>query len=113
VEAAERLLAGTAAASSGRLNVVALAEEAGLNRTSLYQRHPDLVTDFQTRAGLTPASPTTQAVQGQLDTARTRIAELEKENSALEQRIRTLSAIIAEMSLEADGKSNVVPLRRN
>ena len=63
--------------------------EKGLNRTSLDQRHPDLVTDFKTRAGLTPASPTTQAVQGQLDTARARIAELETENCALEQRVRT------------------------
>lgn len=110
-DAVERLLTNTARASSGRLNVVALAEEAGINRTSLYQRHRDLVDDFKTRAGLAPASPTAQAIQGQLDAAHARITELEQANTAQRQQIRTLTALVVELDLAVDGKTNVIPLK--
>lgn len=111
-DAVDRLLTNTAHASSGRLNVVALAEEAGINRTSLYQRHRDLVDDFKIRAGLAPASPTAQAIQGQLDAARARITELEQANTAQSQQIRTLTALVVELDLATAGRTNVIPLKR-
>jgi hypothetical protein len=40
--------------------------------------------------------PAVQAVPGQLDAARARITELEQENVALQARIRTLTALLAE-----------------
>ncbi len=109
--AAERLLNGTAFRSSGRLSVVALAEEAGLRRTRLYELHREHVDAFLTRAGRTPAGPSTQALHGQLEKARAKIAELKAENAAQQSRIRTLLALISELSLQADGSTNLVPMR--
>jgi hypothetical protein len=110
-EATERLLAGTAQRSSGRLNIVALAEEAGIGRARLYEHHPDLVEAFKSQVGMVPSSPDMQALCGHLDAVRGRIAELEAENGLLQDRIRTLSAVIVELSLHADTQGNVVPLR--
>ncbi|RFC74578.1 hypothetical protein DXZ75_28185 [Streptomyces sp. AcE210] len=42
----DRILQGTPQHSSGALTVVALAEEAGVPRNALNQRHPDLKNDF-------------------------------------------------------------------
>jgi hypothetical protein len=47
--AVERLLSGTARASSAP-TVSSLAREAGINRTSLYQRHPGLIAEFKASA---------------------------------------------------------------
>ncbi|QUW78559.1 hypothetical protein SMIR_04955 [Streptomyces mirabilis] len=44
--AMERILQGTPQYSSGALTIVALAEEAGVPRNALTQRHPDLKNDF-------------------------------------------------------------------
>jgi hypothetical protein len=111
--AAERLLSGSAVRSSGRLNAVALAEEAGINRTRLYDHHFDVLADFKARAGLDTSSPSLAAMSGKLDAAQERIAELADENARLKERIRTLSAIIVELSLDADrGRpADIVPLR--
>ncbi|MET9843930.1 hypothetical protein ACFZC6_17795 [Streptomyces ossamyceticus] len=57
--AMDRILQGTAQHSNGALTIVALAQEAGLPRNALTQRHPDLKNDFyaQVRArGQTPDS---------------------------------------------------------
>jgi hypothetical protein len=111
-EAARRLLAGTARASSGTPAVTSLARESGINRTSLYQRHPGLIAEFKAAAGNAADTPAAQALQGQLDAARTRITSLEQENAALCGRVRALIALVVEMNLEADGKTNVIPLKR-
>ena len=44
--ALERILQGTPQYSSGALTIVALAEEAGVPRNALTQRHLDLKNDF-------------------------------------------------------------------
>lgn len=110
--AAERLLNGTALRSSGRrLSVVALAEEAGMKRTRLYELHREQVDAFLAQAGRIPAGPSMQALQAQLEEARAKIAELEAENAAQQGRIRTLLALVSEISLQADGSTNVMPMR--
>jgi len=111
-DAAQRLLAGTARASNGTPTVTSLARESGINRTSLYQRHPDLLAEFKANVPNAAVTPAAQALRGQLDAARTRIADLEQQNAALGERVRALSALVVEMSLEADGKANVIPLKR-
>jgi hypothetical protein len=104
-------LSGTALRSSGRLTVVALAEEAGIKRTRLYELHREQVDDFLARAGRSPAGPNTDALHGQLEEAHAKIAELVAENVAQQGRIRTLLALVSELSLQADGSTNVVPMR--
>ncbi|WP_069752710.1 hypothetical protein [Streptomyces sp. EN16] len=57
--AMDRILRGTAQHSNGALTIVALAQEAGVPRNALTQRHLDLKNDFyaQVRArGQTPHS---------------------------------------------------------
>jgi AcrR family transcriptional regulator len=110
-DAAQRLLSGTARASNGIPTVAALAREAGINRTSLYQRHPDLIAEFKAdpASAVTPAA---QALQAQLNAASATIGELEAENAALRERVRALTALAVEMSLEADSTANVIPLKR-
>jgi transposase-like protein len=57
--AMDRILQGTAQYSNGALTIVALAQEAGVPRNALTQRHLDLKNDFyaQVRArGQTPDS---------------------------------------------------------
>ncbi|BEL13003.1 hypothetical protein Q0Z83_111940 [Actinoplanes sichuanensis] len=47
--AMHRLLGGTAQHSNGALTIVALAQEAGVPRNALIQRHLDLKADFYAR----------------------------------------------------------------
>ncbi len=47
--AMERILGGTAENSNGALTIVALAQEAGVPRNALTQRHPDLKNEFYQR----------------------------------------------------------------
>jgi hypothetical protein len=84
----------------------------GINRTSLYQRHPDLIAEFKANAPDAAVTPAAQALRGQLDAVRTGIADLEQQNAALGERVRALTALVVEMNLEADGKTNVIPLKR-
>ncbi|MFI7349465.1 hypothetical protein ACIBSR_24855 [Streptomyces sp. NPDC049936] len=44
--AMDRILQGTAQRSNGALTIVALAQEAGVPRNALTQRHVDLNNDF-------------------------------------------------------------------
>jgi hypothetical protein len=44
--AMQRLFAGTPLQSSGNLDIVALADEAGLKRNKLTHKHPDLKDQF-------------------------------------------------------------------
>ncbi|MFG3151434.1 hypothetical protein ACGF7W_05230 [Streptomyces sp. NPDC048219] len=57
--AMDRILQGTAQHSTGALTIVALAQEAGVPRNALTQRHPDLRNDFYAHVralGQTPDS---------------------------------------------------------
>lgn len=110
-DAAQRLLTGTARASNGTPTVAALAREAGINRTSLYQRHPDLIAEFKAGTA-TAVTPAAQTLKTQLDAASTRITELEAENGGLRERVRALTALTVEMSLESGSPATVIPLKR-
>jgi hypothetical protein len=111
-EAAGWLLAGTPQGSNGKHTVATLAAEAGISRQRLYEHHADLVDEFKTTTG-GAVSPDVQALQQQLDNSRERIHQLEGHITLLQERIRTLSATIPELTHEAQA-SNVValPLRR-
>ncbi|WP_433611992.1 hypothetical protein [Prescottella agglutinans] len=109
-EAIERLLSGCPQVSSGDHTVVALAIESGVKRTRLYEQYPDLLTGFKTRAQQTVTPRLAAAVSHELTAARDRIDELSDENVRLRARIRTLCAVIAELSIQRDGE-NVVAFR--
>lgn len=112
-DAARRLLSGTARASNGTPTVAALAREAGINRTSLYQRHPDLIAEFKAgTATATAVTPPAQALKAQLDAASARVTELEAENAMLRERVRALTALTFEMSIESGSPATVIPLKR-
>lgn len=104
--AAARLLAGTPQRSSGRLNVVSLAAEAGMQRTKLYDHHRALVDTFLVSAGQ-------RATQGQEDlaielaAARATITELRATVAAQAARIESLTATAVELSLAAEPPPNV------
>jgi len=110
-QAMERLFSGTSTRSSGRLSIVALAAEAGMKKTRLYDHHRDLVAEFNRRAGNTSREPGVAELASQLQTARRQIRELQNQIDEGLARERTLLAVIAELSLLADDSSNVIQLR--
>ena len=110
-QAVDRLLTGAAYRSSGHLTVVALADEAGVRRTRLYEQHRQLVNTFLERAGQGRRAPANGALDAQLRTARSRIAELESEATVQAERVRALMATVVELSLLLDPSTNVFPLR--
>jgi hypothetical protein len=108
--ALERLLSGAPIRSSGQFTIVALAQESQIKRARIYEQYPDLVAAFRARAGNIPPPPALQALRGEVDTVRAKNKELVAENCQLRDRIRTLSAVIAELTHQSD-VNNVVPLR--
>lgn len=109
-EAIERLIAGTPLRTAGHHTVVALAKESGVQRTRLYEQYLDLIADFKQRAQQAISPRLIIATSHELAQAHQRVNELVTENAQLRQRIRTLSAVITELSIECDQK-NVVRLR--
>jgi hypothetical protein len=110
-QATQRLLTGTTQRSNGKLTVATLATEAALPRHRLYEHHTDLLTEFKTAAGAGPVPPSVQAAQEQLAVANKRAGDLQAENELLRQRITTLSAVITELTLEAQA-NNILTLPR-
>ncbi|MFE0276686.1 hypothetical protein ACFWZY_32115 [Streptomyces sp. NPDC058992] len=108
-EASERLLAGNPQRSDGKLTVSTLATEAGIPRHRLYEHHAQAVSQFKVSAGGGPLTPNQQALTQRLADAAARAARLESDNRLLQQRITTLSAVIAELTHQAHG-ANIVPL---
>ena len=100
-EAAQRLLTGAPQHSNGRHTVAALAAEAGVLRQRLYEHHAELVAEFQTTTGRRAISPNVQALQQELADSRQRIHQLKGHVTLLQKRIRTLGAVIAELTHEA------------
>lgn len=109
--AADRLLAGSPQRSSGRLSVVALADESGIKRTRLYDHHRGLVDSFLERSGQSRTG--THADQtAQLRAAQAKIMELQMLVSAQEKRISSLTAVVVELTILRDPGTNLVPIRR-
>ncbi|GLP73569.1 hypothetical protein TUM20983_06790 [Mycobacterium antarcticum] len=99
--------------SNGAHTVVALAAESGVPRQRLYEHHSDLLNEFKATVGCGPFAPNIGAVQRQLAQARDNNQELAAENAHLRSKIRTLAAVIAELTHEAAGANVVVSMPRN
>jgi uncharacterized protein involved in exopolysaccharide biosynthesis len=109
--ATERLLSGNPIRSNGKLTVAALAIEAEVSRQRLYEHHDSILAEFKTASGGGPVAPDVSALQRQLATAHDRIRELESREKRLNTRISALSAVIAELTHEAEA-DNVIALPR-
>ena len=88
--------------SGGQFTIVELAKEAQVSRARIYEHHPDIIASFRARTGHAPPPPAMQALQGELDTLRAKNDTLAAENRALHQRIRVLSALITELTIQSD-----------
>ena len=112
--AADRLLNGTPTRTGGALTATNLAAEAGLPRHRLYEHHAELVDGFHASAVGRPLTPNQQALRRQLDDAHDRIRNLEQVNNRLSRQITTLAAIITELELTREQRTdNIVSLPRH
>lgn len=98
--------------SDGAHTVVALADESGIPRQRLYEHHSDLLNEFKATVRCGPVTPNVEALQRQLAQARDHNQELAAENAQLRNKIRTLSAVITELTHETSGANVVVSLPR-
>lgn len=103
-----RLRENKAERSNGAHTVVALADESGIPRQRLYEHHSDLLNEFKVSVGCGPVSSNAEALQRQLAQARDHNQELAAENAQLRGKIRTLSAVITELTHETSGTNVVV-----
>ena len=110
--AMSRLQDNKAEQSNGARTVVALADESGVPRQRLYEHHSDLLNEFKATVGCGPVTPNAEALQRQLAQARAHNQELAAENTHLRSKIRTLSAVITELTHETSGANVVVSMPR-
>lgn len=110
--AVSRLRDDKAEQSNGARTVVALADESGVPRQRLYEHHSDLLNEFKATVGCGPVAPNVEALQRQLARARDHNQELAVENGELRGKIRTLSAVITELTHDTSGANVVVPIPR-
>lgn len=110
--AMSRIRDNKAEQSNGARTVVALADESGVPRQRLYEHHSDLLNEFKATVGCGPVSANAEALQRQLAQARDQNQELAAENAQLRSKIRTLSAVITELTHETSGANVVVPMPR-
>ncbi|WP_006243702.1 hypothetical protein [Mycolicibacterium tusciae] len=110
--AINRLRDNKAEQSNGAHTVVALADESGIPRQRLYEHHGDLLNEFKATVGCGPVTPNADALQRQLAQARDHNQELAAENAQLRSKIRTLSAVITELTHETSGANVVVSMPR-
>ncbi|KKE98392.1 hypothetical protein [Mycolicibacterium obuense] len=110
--AMNRLRDNKAEQSTGARTVVALADESGVTRQRLYEQHSDLLNEFKATVGCGPVTPNAEALQRQLAQARAHNQELAAENAHLRGKIRTLSAVITEITHETSGANVVVSMPR-
>jgi hypothetical protein len=113
LSAITRIHAGRAERSNGAHTVVALASESGISRQRLYEHHSDLLNDFKAAVRGGSVAPNAQAVQRQLAAAIERNQELVAENAQLRGKIRTLAAVITELTHDNASANVVVPIARN
>jgi hypothetical protein len=110
-----RLLNHAAERSNGSLNVSTLATEAQIMRQRLYEYHSDLLDEFRASSMLPATSPDPTALQRQIRHLQEQNVSLAAENDLLQDKIRTLAAIIAELTHEATFENSTVvtmPRRR-
>ncbi len=100
--AAERLLAGTPLRSaSGKLTSSELITESGLRRDVVYGEHKDLVDDFKARVKAQDATPSSIArISDETRALRNANDALKKQLAEEHETTKTLTKIVAELSLE-------------
>jgi hypothetical protein len=107
-----RIRDNTAQDGNGTHTVVALASESGIPRQRLYEHHADLLNEFKA-AATGPVATNARALQRQLAREREHNHQLAAENAQLRAKIRTLSAVIAELTHQAaDTAHTVIPMPR-
>jgi hypothetical protein len=112
--AIERLFERKPIRSSGALNVVTLAKEAGVKRGALTHRHVALKEEFQDRvqqpgADTGPSCSNCQHQKVRLTELRAREEELLEEVSLLTRAIRALSMEIEHLSAGGRPRLSLVP----
>lgn len=102
-DAMDRLLTGKPIRSSGALNVVTLAAEAGVKRHFLTHKHTDLRDEFYDRVrnqGHVPQSEV--ALRQKLSDLEARIVRLRDDNSALAAEVALLRRMNNVLSVEKE-----------
>ncbi|MEU5547519.1 hypothetical protein AB0G85_35015 [Streptomyces sioyaensis] len=120
--AMDRILSGKPQHSNGALTIVALAQEAGVPRNALTQRHLDLKNEFyehvRQRGSMTDAEARLRATITKLKkTIANKNAELEQLRADVPALVRTVNQLTLENqqlreALEAP-RGNVVPFARS
>jgi hypothetical protein len=118
--AMDRILAGTAVNSSGALTIVALAQEAGVPRNALTQRHLDLKNELYERIKERgSASDVEVRLRATVAKLKTTIANKNAELARIRADVPALVRAVNQLTLENQElrvllearPTNVVPLR--
>ncbi len=100
-DAMDRLIAGQALHSDGKLTVKSLAEEARVKRWLLTHRHTDLQDEFRARIASTDAElPAIRGLQEEKAKAAKKVTALTADVTALTATIHQLERIIQVLALE-------------
>jgi uncharacterized protein YaaN involved in tellurite resistance len=118
-DAMDRLIAGKAQHSDGKLTVKSLAQEARVKRWLLTHRHTDLQDEFRVRiADTAEEPPAIRALQEEKAEAAKKIKALTSEVTALTATVHQLERVIQVVALEnhelrsaGGGQGKVAPLR--
>jgi chromosome segregation ATPase len=119
--AMQRLFAGTPLQSSGNLDIVALADEAGLKRNKLTHKHPDLKDQFYAeRRARDGVSDREVKLHNEIALLKARIDQLRDERNHYRTASEVFARAIHVLTVENDNlnrklshsrPSNVAPIR--
>jgi hypothetical protein len=99
--AMKRILAGTSQHSNGALTIVALAQEAGVPRNALTQRHPDLRNEFYEQVRQRGAVPDSEARQkAEIARLKRTLAAKNKELGELRGDVQALVRVVNQLTVE-------------
>jgi hypothetical protein len=101
-DAMDRLIAGTAVHSDGKLTIKSLAEEAQVKRWVLTHRHTDLQDEFRARIADTTGNhpPALQKLHDAHAEATEKIQELRAELAGLKATLRQYERVVQVLALE-------------
>lgn len=119
-DAMHRILSDTPRNSSGALTITALAQEAGVPRNALTQRHTDLKNEFYGEVAARGATPDVEVrLRAQIATLKKTVAnqrkDLERLRADVPALVRVVNVLTAEnqqlRTLLENPPANVIPLR--
>lgn len=108
-DAMDRLFSGHAMRSSGALNIVQLAAEAGVKRWVLVNKHTDLRDDFKRRCqqeAPPPQGAAARRAESEMEALRKKFALLRDENKKLKALNADYAAVINELSFLVSAKDS-------